>query len=182
MCAWCGELIESDLAVHEWLVKRSAVPKAKQNLIMVPQNTIPLHNQSCHIPHGQTREMAARCLKHLVPRIFSARQIGEWYVSLWRDHGLSIPPGWLVPPRDLPMQMTLRLFKIGAEALNVPHDELDWMIPGDGDVRALIIFKWQGWKNRPKPPERWKGYGLGGLLEAMDTGYWLSYLQGLINA
>ena len=149
---------------------------------MVPVNMIPLHNQSCHIPHGQTREMAQRCLRHIVPRIFSARATGEWYVSLLRDHSLSLPTGWLVPPRDLPMQIALRQFALGAEALNISHDEIDWVIPGNGDVRAMVVFKWQGYKNRPKPPEKWKSYGLGGLLEAMDTGYWLDYLYGLINS
>jgi hypothetical protein len=170
------------MAVHEWMVKRSAVPKPRQGLIMVPENMIPLHNQSCHIPYGQGKEMAKRCLRHLVPRIFSARKIGEWYVSLRQDHGLSLPAGWLVPPKALPMQMALRRFEHGAKILGIPHDEMDWVIPGNGDVRAMVVFKWQGYKNKPKPPEKWKDYGLGGLLEAMDTGYWLDYLYGLINA
>jgi len=164
------------------MVKRSAVPKDKQHLIMVPVNMIPLHNQDCHIPHGQTKAMAQACLRHLVPRIFSARQVGEWYISLWQEHGLSVPTGWLVPPKALPMQMALRRFKLGAETLNIPHDEIDWTIPGSSDARALVVFKWQGYKNKPKPPEKWGDYSLGRLLEAIDTGYWLDYLYGLINA
>lgn len=134
------------------------------------------------MPHGQGKEMALRCLHHLVPRIFSARKVGEWYTSLWQEHSLSIPRGWLIPPKMLTPVLLLRRFKLGAKVLNIPHDEINWDMPGRGDVRVLVGFKWQDKKNRPKPPEKWGDYGLGSLLEALDTGYWLDYIEGLIDA
>jgi len=96
LCPWCQQPIRSDYALHEYLVKRSAVPVAKQHLIMVPENCIPWHNEPCHLRYGQTKEGAWRSLQ-AATRELTARAVGQWYVSLWKQHGLSVPRGTLPP-------------------------------------------------------------------------------------
>ena len=56
LCDWCGGLITDSCDMHEWLIKRSAVPKRKQNKIFDPRNCSLLHH-SCHMEHGQTKTM-----------------------------------------------------------------------------------------------------------------------------
>ena len=69
LCPWCSKPIKGDYALHEYLVKRSAVPKEKQHLIMVPENCIPWHNQSCHIPHGHSKKAAQVSLRAAAKRL-----------------------------------------------------------------------------------------------------------------
>ena len=90
-CPWCGLEIVSGFHTHEGLVKRSAVPTDKQHLIFVPENVVPAHPR-CHADHGQTVAMTARCLDYYASRGDIAAT-GRWYVSLWREHGLSVPRG-----------------------------------------------------------------------------------------
>lgn len=154
-------------------MKRSAVPVDKQYLIMVPTNCVPVHpNDECH---NQSKEMAHRCLSHIVPRIYRAHQVGAWYVALWQEHGLSVPKGMLLPQKDIPMSTAYRLFKHGAAVLGMT----DWEPHGGQDVAALAILKWRG--KKIKKPKSWGKYGLGSLLEAIDTGYWLDYLEGVLG-
>ena len=57
LCDWCGGLITDSCDMHEWLIKRSAVPKRKQNKIFDPRNCALLHHSPCHMMHGQTKAM-----------------------------------------------------------------------------------------------------------------------------
>ena len=119
--------------------------------------------------------MTRRCLAHIVPRIYRADQVGEWYVSLWQEHGLSLPRGMLLPRSDVPMTLARRLFTHGAAVLGMA----DWEPHGGPDVAALAALKWRG--KKIKKPKSWGKYGLGSLLEAVDTGYWLDYLEGVLG-
>jgi hypothetical protein len=93
-CAICGKPVSRNcFELHEVLVKRGAVPKDRQHLIFVKENQVPLH-PACHMEKGQTREGDKLCLLALCDR-FGAGAIGGWYVSLWKDHGLSVPRGSL---------------------------------------------------------------------------------------
>tara|TARA_B100001123_G_C14964981_1_gene889266 strand:+ start:282 stop:653 length:372 start_codon:yes stop_codon:yes gene_type:complete len=56
-CDWCDGLITDNCDMHEWLIKRSAVPKRKQNKIFDPRNCALLHHSPCHMMHGQTTAM-----------------------------------------------------------------------------------------------------------------------------
>jgi hypothetical protein len=95
-CPWCLEPVNEYGDLHEALVKRSAVPPDQQHLIMVHYNTVILHH-GCHMGAGQTQEMKRRCLWALC-KSRSAKAVGEWYVSLWRDHELSVRKGNLQAP------------------------------------------------------------------------------------
>ena len=89
-CPWCGETLRGGDA-HEYLVKRGAVVRGAQHLIFVIENTIIAHHQ-CHIRYGQTKEFKIRCLRHAIKHL-GAKRIAEWYISLWRAHGIPVPCG-----------------------------------------------------------------------------------------
>ena len=91
LCPWCEKVIQGGFDAHEYLVKRSVVPRAKQDLIFVPENVIPLHHE-CHMAHGQTRTMKVRCLRQAMRHI-GAERIARWYLSLWQEHGVPVPRG-----------------------------------------------------------------------------------------
>lgn len=178
ICPGCRRLIKDGWDPHEWLVKRSAVPVAKQHLIMTPVNIIPVH-PGCH---SNSKELTRKCLPHLVPAIFSASRIGMWYESLWRFNALSVPPGMLIPPKDLPVAMRLRMFMKGCEVMGIEID--DWQMADDDwtDIRGTITSRWAGkTRNAPKVPKRWHGMSTQLLYQAMFTGYWMDYLEGIIG-
>jgi len=181
LCPWCGEPVEDDWVLHEYLVECSAVPVDRQHLVVVPENCTPWHSQSCHVPYGQTREAACKSLWSAA-RALTARAIGRWYVSLWQVHGLSIPRGLLPAVRSLSPGIALRFFNKGAGFFGIPHAEIEWTYGLGGDVRALAILRWQGKRLPVEPPERWGKYPFGSLVEAVETGYWLDYLEGVIGA
>jgi len=172
-CAWCGEPIDADLALHEWLVKRSAVPRDKQHLIMVPENIAPLHNRKCHIPHGQTREMALRCL-YQAARSVGADRVGAWYVALWQEHGLSVPRGLLLPQKRVPVSLALQYYRKGAALLGITSD------PGwDTDTAVgAAIARWHGKSVESHSSD---SIPLERRVAAISTGYWVTYLEGVIG-
>ena len=92
-CAWCGREITAaqGFDVHEYLVKRSAAPKAQQHLIMVVENCVPVH-PSCHMQHGQTKAFALTSLAYACGTLGPER-IARWYVSLWEQQNLAVPRG-----------------------------------------------------------------------------------------
>jgi hypothetical protein len=173
LCPWCNEPIQGDYALHEYLVKRSAVPKDKQHLIMVPENCIPWHNQSCHIPHGQSKKAARVSLRAAAKRL-TARAIGEWYVSLWQEHGLSVPRGWLMDPKKVPTTLAVRFYYVGAELYGFA-DQVDGSLPIVGDA----IAAWRG--RRAPAPDEYAGIPFERLVEAVGEGYWLEYLRYLVS-
>lgn len=147
---------------------------AKQHLIMTPVNIIPVH-PGCH---SNSKALTRKCLPHLVPTIFSAARIGMWYESLWRFNGLSVPKGNLIPPQDLPLSIRLRMFNEGRKAIGLVELE-EWLTPDGVDIRGIVVSRWAG-KTRgiPKLP---KGLPAAPLYEAIATGYWLDYLEGIIG-
>lgn len=192
-CPWCGEPVEKDsFDLHEAIVKRSAVPKDRQHLIFVPENVICLHHSPCHMEHGNTKEMKRRCLPVMI-RAIGAPRIGEWYVSLWKEHGLSVPRGILLGKREIPVYRCLELMRTGARLSDILDDvahaiamlsDGDWEIKAKGkswDFRALASLSWMGSRRRGwrKPPEEYAGVPLGILKDCLDTGYWSTYLAGV---
>ncbi len=196
-CSWCGESIASHSPalfgrhwhLHEAIVKRSAVPKDRQDLIFVRQNMVPLH-EDCHLNYGQTRECAKRCLEALVG-CQSVVSIGKWYVGLWEKHGLSIPRGLLIPKRDLSVLKAVALMQLGAPLVGITlgWNSPDWVISPKTqyarDFRALVA-KWWSTGVRPRkklkrPPKKHAGVTAEALHSAADSGYWLSYICGVLG-
>lgn len=176
VCPGCGQYITAGWDPHEWLVKRSAVPVPLQHLILVPENVIPIH----HKCHNNSKELTRKCLTHLArSRTIALANIGRWYVSLWLDHGLSVPRGILYPPRDLPLSVRLRLFNQGCKLLGI--EIKDWQADSI-DIRGVIAARWIG-KTRsiPKLPREWQGIPVTEFYKAMSVGYWYDYLSGVIG-
>lgn len=176
-CPVCEEPIESDWAAHEWLVKRSAVPKSKQHLILVPENTVFLHNQQCHLPKGQSRETARLCLFH-VARALTAWAIGEWYISLWKEHGLSVPRGAPVPLEALPLHLGRRFYDLAGEIQPAPRGEA----PAGYDIRDIafaVTTKRRYIYSRGKKVDL-TALDLQEHIAHLHEGYWLDYLLGVI--
>ena len=76
---------------HEYLVKRHSVPKAKQHLIFVVENVVPLHHD-CHTRYGQTIITREKCLDYawavLGTTTLGAERIAAWYHRLQPEIGL----------------------------------------------------------------------------------------------
>jgi hypothetical protein len=158
--------------LHEYLVKRSAVIPDKQTLIMVPENLAPLH-PACHMSHGQALWMAMSCLHHM-GRVQGLRKIGEWYVALWQKHGLTVPRGILVPQKQVTVAQARNHFERGRRY----HPD---GIPDDVD-ELQVGYAAQTWRNkRPDIPENGQQALRVRLEQAMDDGYWLDYLEGVLG-
>lgn len=173
ICVVCGEPIDSDWAAHEYLVKKNAVAPEHQDLILVPENTVFLHNERCHLPQGQSRKTVEKCLWHAA-RALTATAIGEWYVSLWQEHNLSVPQGTLIPPEDMPLHTSSKLYGLGAKLVGHPV----WEGPVGYDVANVAFAAWTG---------RWRVYrgkvekkNLSAHIDVLEAGYWMSYLLSII--
>lgn len=187
VCQLCGEPQEN-LDLHEALVKRSAVGKKHQHLIFVQVNCVPLCHD-CHMAHGQTRATASKCLLILAKK-HSAKGIGEWYVSLIEEHGLSLPKGLQWPKKSIPVYKAVsELLPLGllVTGLKVPEDEEAWIIYPNTqrarDFRALCVQRWKGKARRKKdrPPLAWAGVRRDDLIKTIDEGWWLQYLTTTLN-
>ena len=64
-CDWCDRPLVGEGDMHEWLIKRSALPKNKR--IFDERNCAILHH-SCHMAHGQTRAMQDKLAPIFVQR------------------------------------------------------------------------------------------------------------------
>ncbi len=181
-CPWCGEQITSDYAMHEWLVKRNTVRPENQHLIMTPENCIPVHNQDCHIPNGNSREMTWQCLK-AASRALSARAIRDWYVSLWQDHGLSVPKGLWIPPKHVRLHQGPELIKVAYYKMGGDPDAEDWQCALH-DVRHMAVAAWKGkWRKiYGNEDVKWpKRFSKAGMIDLVDEGHCLNYLAGVIG-
>ena len=195
LCPWCGGEIDRDsFDLHEVIVRRSNVPRDEQGLIFVPENMIPVH-PLCHTEYGNTQRMKLRCLLPMI-RVLGASKIGCWYVSLWQEHGLSVPKGMLLDRKAIPARWCIDMMWVGARV----HGELngvasavvsmadeDWLIrAGEAtwDFRMLVAWKWQGYnkkskkRNMRRPPEEYAGVRQATLAYFLDEGYWIQYLVG----
>lgn len=170
-CVVCGEPIESDIALHHWLVRRR---KDNADLVDVAYNLVPMHNQKCHLPKGQERETKALCLDYAV-RALTAGAIAKWYVSLWQDYSLTVPTGRLIPPEQYPLYKGRQFYDIGWRLMGRPPVKPHITY----DVRDLAFAKWTG---------RWRVYrgkvnstfSLGTAIECVSEGYWYEYMQTVI--
>lgn len=185
-CPWCTKIITEDMAMHHWLVKRSRIVKDKQHLINVVENLIPVHNNTCHLTNGSSREMTTRCLRHAAKHV-ELVDVGKWYVSLWRDHGLGVPKGLLMPPAKMPMHQARQMFAMGYLALETwEPDDMDWSV-GPHDARDMAWAKWAGrWKIFKKQGLEWPqaasvpAMSPGAMLDQVERGYWYAYLINVI--
>ena len=173
-CPWCGEEIDGGFDLHEYMVKRSAVPKDRQDLIMVLENVAPVHHQ-CHMQHGQTKEMTLKCY-NAVAHILSPGRIGEWYVSLWRDHGLSLPQGILYPPPAHSLASAMRMINMGLHFRDIGAP-MSWMTEDGIDVRGPVIQRWRTGKGRMPDGLEIRA---GTVSRALVEGYWHTYLYHLV--
>jgi hypothetical protein len=104
-CAWCGDPITGSFDPHHALVKSSSVKHWAIDESIC--NRVPLH-RICHSEHGQSAEMKVKALDYLIERL-GAERIGLWYVSLWREHGLSVAQGsFPVLRSDIPTEQEWR--------------------------------------------------------------------------
>lgn len=102
-CAWCNNPIIGGFDPHHALVKRSQCSHS----IHSECNIVPLHRE-CHSAHGQSAEMTVKALDYLIDRL-GAERVGLWYISLWRDHGLSVTRGsFPVLKNDMPTEQEWR--------------------------------------------------------------------------
>lgn len=172
-CAICGEPVTSDIALHHWLVKRNAVSPENHHLVDVPENLVPMHNQRCHIPQGQSRKTKAKCLKYAAERV-TATAIARWYISLWQEHNLTIPTGRLIPPEDMPLHSGRKYYEIGWRLKGKPPQKsLD-----SYDIRDVVFAKLTG---------RWRVFrgkvdnvDLRTEITCIEEGYYFDYLESII--
>ena len=187
-CMWCGKLITGmDFHAHEWLVKRSAVNPEQQDLIFVPENVIPVH-PGCHDEHGQKREATRRALEHAA-RLIRADRIGQWYVSLWQKHGLSVPKGLFIEPHEIPLYGAVFIFMEGARLLSREPLPDSWKHPADPaiDVRDCAFAQFVPEKKAihrelaAKLPDTFANIRRQVLVEWARQGFWLHYLKGVVG-
>jgi hypothetical protein len=129
---------EDGFDLHDYLVKRSAVPKDKQDLVMVPENVVPVHHH-CHMEAGQGKEMTKRCL-YTAAMALGANDVGHWYVELWEEHGLSVRKGLLVPPKYVALSTAIRYFKAGCALKDIQLEQQ----PENDKVIGMAIQRWRG--------------------------------------
>ena len=55
VCDFCGDFGATDM--HEWLIKRSAVPKGRRQMKIFDERNCSLLHHACHMTHGQTKAM-----------------------------------------------------------------------------------------------------------------------------
>jgi hypothetical protein len=92
-CDYCDEPIRypDDSVLHEWLIKRSALPVALQVKVMHEYNCV-LSHDDCHAKHGQTREFKLRCARAQYKR-YGREAIVAWVKSLGLKQKVEIPKG-----------------------------------------------------------------------------------------
>ncbi|MCP4542867.1 MAG: hypothetical protein GY832_37580 [Chloroflexi bacterium] len=189
MCPWCEKPIThgTGFHAHEWLVKRSGLNTKYHDLIMVPENVVPLHPE-CHERHGQTIQAKRVILEH-VARSLSADRIGRWYVKLWQEHGLSVPRGLYREPHEIPLYVGRTMFTEGLNLLyEGPHPE-SWTHPSDEDLdvrdcafSAMVTRKRSSTHKELAAvlPKSFAGLTQPMLINYAKQGFWLSYTRGVI--
>lgn len=181
-CAICSIDVSGGFDLHEALVKRSAVPVPKQVLIMVEENCVPICEQCRDIAH--TKAGALVCATTLV-EIVGGERVGSWYISLWEEHGLHIPKGLLTPKKltTIPKAMELMVLGASLEGIELDLNEKGWLIPPrNRNFLAQIAQRWTRRRIRGvKPPAEWNGFTGDRVIEWLNNGYWLEYLEGVVG-
>ena len=67
LCDFCEAELGFSVDMHEWLIKRSAVPKSKKTKLWDERNCSLLHT-SCHAKFGQTTRMKEKLAPIFVER------------------------------------------------------------------------------------------------------------------
>lgn len=88
-CAVCDCVLigYQRIDLHEFLVKRNAVPEDKQDLIFVPENCVLIHREC----HENSHEVDRKCLDYVL-RFISAAKIADWYWQLTKQFS-GLPKG-----------------------------------------------------------------------------------------
>lgn len=91
ICPWCAEAIKrvDDCVMHEWLIRRAALPVKLQHLIMHEYNCVLAHYQ-CHADHETTEEFKLRCAKAQFAR-YGRDKIKTWVASLMLRQVIAMP-------------------------------------------------------------------------------------------
>ena len=124
--------------------------------------------------HGQEREMARRCL-YAAARVWSPQAIAQWYISLWQTHNLAVKKGLLIPRKRITVGSALNSVRSGCELLDIHLKEK----PDRDEMIGLAIKRWRGHNTRT--PRYYQGVVFTLLIQAVDEGYWASYLLGIIG-
>lgn len=90
-CIWCSLVIKEpdDAVMHEWLIKRNALPVKLQYLIMHEYNCVLAHND-CHHKYGQTTLFKMRSARAQYKR-YGRDKIVAWVESLSLRQTVWIP-------------------------------------------------------------------------------------------
>ena len=78
-CDYCGEAGATDM--HEWLIKRSAVPKGRRQLQIFDERNCALLHHACHMTHGQTKAIKEHLVNVFVER-YSLEELLEFVEGL----------------------------------------------------------------------------------------------------
>ena len=79
VCDFCGDLGATDM--HEWLIKRSAVPKGRRQLQIFDERNCALLHHACHMTHGQTKAIKEHLVNVFVER-YSLEELLEFVEGL----------------------------------------------------------------------------------------------------
>jgi len=106
-------------------------------------------------------------------RILGLYNIGEWYVTLWQHHGLTVPHGLLIVPGRVSITQARNCFERGKRyRADIPEDVDELQV-------GWALQTWR--RKRGTAPENGQR-ALRECLEcAIDDGYWLNYLEGVIG-
>jgi len=170
-CPWCERRVSAASELHEYLIKRNAIPPSKQPLIMTVENCILVH-QGCHHQSGQTKAFRAKCLLHAAKHV-GATRIGEWYYDLAHTELMSLPQGILAAKgTQTTYSMALDFLQLGISASEVTLPS-NWM--GHAATGQAIL----AWRGKMADDIPLNGLTQEYVVALIEAGRWLSYLQGV---
>ncbi len=138
ICAYCGTTFHRGLDLHEWLVKRSAVPREQQHHIFNSINCVPLCRE-CHMLHGQARITAVASFAAVIARTdITPLTVAAYYTYLRHDIGLSLPPLPEVPITDDNREY---LHNLGKGMLVRPASAMEQLLEGQAAERVLVMLR-----------------------------------------
>lgn len=151
---------------------------------MVVENCIPVQHEA-HIAKGNSNESLKKCALRMFNRV-SARRVMDWYVSLWKEHDLSVNRGLLIPAKSRKVRALVPLIELGAAIHNKELPPTGWEVKGKKgtyDIRAQVALKFQGksrkWKERI--PEHHNGVETDQLHIWLDEGLAAKYILGVLG-
>ena len=170
-CPWCNRKLTGGNHLHEWLIKRNAVPVQRQSLIMTPENCI-LVCGDCHDQFGQTKKFKMRCLAQAV-RYLGATRIGTWYYDLSHSELRSLPQGDIFTRGATTSTTTI------IRSLGLLVDTLSIAMPEHWQGHAAIGQAILAWRGKTHDNISLGDLNLSQLVKLIEEARWLSYLQGV---